>query len=109
LQSDKALANYSIANRQLVNVMIIDLFCIKKATVVILPLLYLSQAIKRTIDRKTVDLYALLSAELNNVNMVMNRMSSLTPPHMPQNAGQVHLIRALRSRIERPTEVRFCV
>ncbi|KAG1928324.1 dynein heavy chain 2, axonemal, partial [Pimephales promelas] len=63
------------------------------------------EAIKRTIDRKTVDLYALLSAELNNVNMVMNRMSSLTPPHMPQNAGQVHLIRALRSRIERPMEV----
>lgn len=71
-------------------------------------LLYLSQAIKRTIDRKTVDVYALLSAGLNDVTLVI-WASSLTPAHMPQHAGQVHMTRALRSRIERPIEVRFCV
>ncbi|KAL0188378.1 hypothetical protein M9458_015477, partial [Cirrhinus mrigala] len=58
----------------------------------------------RTIDRKTVDVYALLSAELCDINLVMCRLSSLTPAQMPRHAGQAHWTRALRSRIERPME-----
>ncbi|XP_043099095.1 dynein axonemal heavy chain 2-like [Puntigrus tetrazona] len=63
------------------------------------------EAIKRTIDRKTVDVYALLSSELSEVNLVMCRLSSLTAAQMPRHAGQGHWTRALRSRIERPMEV----
>ncbi|TRY86536.1 hypothetical protein DNTS_031646 [Danionella cerebrum] len=63
------------------------------------------EAINRTIERKMVDVYALFSSELNEINLVMRRTSFLIPLQMPQHAGQVHWTRALRFRTERPMEV----
>ncbi|XP_051578639.1 dynein axonemal heavy chain 2 [Myxocyprinus asiaticus] len=63
------------------------------------------EAIKRTIDKKTADVYALFSTELVVVNEMLARMSSLSPAQMPQHAGQAHWARALRTWIERPMEV----
>lgn len=68
-----------------------------------------SQAIRRTIDRKMMDVFTLFSTKLSVVNEVLCRISSLTPAQMPQHAGQAHWARALRTQIERPMEVRFCV
>ncbi|KAI4898373.1 hypothetical protein NFI96_012388, partial [Prochilodus magdalenae] len=63
------------------------------------------EAIKRTIDRKTVDVYTLFSKELYLVNKELSRKAFHTPADMPQNAGHAHWARALRRRIERPIEV----
>ncbi|KAI2662835.1 Dynein axonemal heavy chain 2 [Labeo rohita] len=46
------------------------------------------EAIKRTIDRKTVDVYALLSAELCDINLVLRRAHFL--PHV-SSAEEVHV------------------
>ncbi|XP_063042411.1 dynein axonemal heavy chain 2 [Engraulis encrasicolus] len=63
------------------------------------------EAIKRTIDRKTVDVYGLFNRELSLVNKELSRKSFYLPPHMPKNAGQAHWARALRRRIDKPMEV----
>ncbi|KAL7880425.1 hypothetical protein SRHO_G00026790 [Serrasalmus rhombeus] len=63
------------------------------------------EAIKRTIDRKTVDVYTLFSKELYLVNKELSQKAIHTPAHIPQNAGHAHWARALRRRIERPMEV----
>ncbi|XP_072544049.1 dynein axonemal heavy chain 2 [Salminus brasiliensis] len=63
------------------------------------------EAIKRTLDRKTVDVYSVLSKELYLVNKELSRKAFHTPAHMPQNAGQAHWARALQRRIERQMEV----
>ncbi|XP_067117224.1 dynein axonemal heavy chain 2-like [Osmerus mordax] len=62
------------------------------------------EAIKRTIDRKTVVVYALFNKQLNLVNKELSRKAFHTAAHMPQHAGQAHWARALRRRIERPME-----
>ncbi|KAM9407837.1 LOW QUALITY PROTEIN: dynein axonemal heavy chain 2 [Salvelinus alpinus] len=66
------------------------------------------EAIKRTIDRKTVDVYGLFNKELNLVNKELSKKVLHTPAHMPLHAGQAHWARALRRRIERPMEVVQC-
>nr|XP_029501164.1 dynein heavy chain 2, axonemal-like [Oncorhynchus nerka] len=66
------------------------------------------EAIKRTIDRKTVDVYGLFNKELNLVNKELSKKVFHTPAHMPLHAGQAHWARALRRRIERPMEVVQC-
>ncbi|KAA0723088.1 Dynein heavy chain 2, axonemal [Triplophysa tibetana] len=63
------------------------------------------EAIRRTIDRKMMDVYTLFSTKLSVVNEVLCRISSLTPAQMPQCAGQAHWARALRTQIERPMEM----
>ncbi|XP_045081518.1 dynein axonemal heavy chain 2 isoform X2 [Coregonus clupeaformis] len=63
------------------------------------------EAIKRTIDRKTVAVYGLFNRELNLVNKELSKKVFHTPAHMPLHAGQAHWARALRRRIERPMEV----
>ncbi|KAM6949562.1 LOW QUALITY PROTEIN: dynein axonemal heavy chain 2 [Aplochiton taeniatus] len=63
------------------------------------------EAIKRTIDRKTVDVYGLFNKELNLVNKELSKKLFHIAPHVPQHAGQAHWARALRRRIERPMEV----
>ncbi|XP_056602033.1 dynein axonemal heavy chain 2 isoform X3 [Triplophysa dalaica] len=63
------------------------------------------EAIRRTIDRKMIDVYTLFSTKLSVVNEVLCRISSLNPVQMPQRAGEAHWARALRTQIERPMEV----
>ncbi|XP_076145705.1 dynein axonemal heavy chain 2 [Alosa pseudoharengus] len=63
------------------------------------------EAIKRTIDRKTVDVYDLFNKELNLVNKELSRKTIHLPAHMPKNAGQAHWARGLRRRIDKPMEV----
>ncbi|KAK1153304.1 dynein heavy chain 2, axonemal [Acipenser oxyrinchus oxyrinchus] len=63
------------------------------------------EAIKRTIDKKTVDVYALYNDELSRVNREFSKKICILPAHMPQYAGQAHWARALRRRIERPMEI----
>nr|XP_015196051.1 PREDICTED: dynein heavy chain 2, axonemal isoform X1 [Lepisosteus oculatus]XP_015196052.1 PREDICTED: dynein heavy chain 2, axonemal isoform X1 [Lepisosteus oculatus]XP_015196053.1 PREDICTED: dynein heavy chain 2, axonemal isoform X1 [Lepisosteus oculatus] len=63
------------------------------------------EAIKRTIDRKTVDMYTLFNEEMNLVNKELSHKALHLPAHMPQQAGQAHWARALRRRIDRPMEV----
>ncbi|KAL2079072.1 hypothetical protein ACEWY4_024816 [Coilia grayii] len=62
------------------------------------------EAIKRTIDRKTVDVYGLFNKELSLVNKELSRKTFYLPVHMPQRAGQAHWARALRRRIDKPME-----
>ncbi|MGH0186895.1 UNVERIFIED_CONTAM: hypothetical protein FKN15_022868, partial [Acipenser sinensis] len=63
------------------------------------------EAIKHTIDKKTVDVYALYNDELSRVSRELSRKICILPAHMPQYAGQAHWARALRRRIERPMEI----
>ncbi|XP_035375794.1 dynein heavy chain 2, axonemal [Electrophorus electricus] len=63
------------------------------------------EAIKRTIDRKTLDVYSLFSKELYLVNKELSCKVFHTPAHMPCNAAQAHRAQALRHRTERPMEV----
>ncbi|XP_018599950.2 dynein heavy chain 2, axonemal [Scleropages formosus] len=68
---------------------------------------YLSarEAIKRTIDKKSLDVYVLLSKELSLVNMELSCKAFQKPTHMAQQASLAHWARALRRRIERSVEV----
>uniref|UniRef100_A0A8C4S375 Dynein axonemal heavy chain 2 n=1 Tax=Erpetoichthys calabaricus TaxID=27687 RepID=A0A8C4S375_ERPCA len=63
------------------------------------------EAIKRAIDKKTVDVYAMYNDALNLVNKELSKKICTLPPHMPHFAGQAHWGRALRRCIERPMEV----
>uniref|UniRef100_H3A7W8 Dynein axonemal heavy chain 2 n=1 Tax=Latimeria chalumnae TaxID=7897 RepID=H3A7W8_LATCH len=63
------------------------------------------EAIKRSIDRKTVDVYTFLNEELNLVNKELSKKQPRMPLLMPYYTGQAYWVRALRYRIERPMEV----
>ncbi|XP_062904770.1 dynein axonemal heavy chain 2 [Mobula hypostoma] len=62
------------------------------------------ETIKRTIDKKTVEVYILFNEELSRVNKDLNRKAIYLPPQMPRFAGQAHWARTLRRRIERSME-----
>ncbi|XP_048885226.1 dynein axonemal heavy chain 2 [Brienomyrus brachyistius] len=62
------------------------------------------EAIKRTIDRKTEDVYSLFSKELHLVNEELSNREMQRAAHMPQHAGRAYLARCLRRRIGRPAE-----
>ncbi|XP_078057018.1 dynein axonemal heavy chain 2 [Mustelus asterias] len=59
------------------------------------------ETIKRTIDKKTVEVYILFSDELAWVNKDLNRKAMHLAPQMPRFAGQAHWARSLRRRIDR--------
>ncbi|XP_032872211.1 dynein heavy chain 2, axonemal [Amblyraja radiata] len=59
------------------------------------------ETIKRTIDKKTVDVYVLFNEEMARVNKDLNRKAIYLPPQMPRYAGQAHWARTLRRRIDR--------
>ncbi|XP_049338447.1 dynein axonemal heavy chain 2 [Astyanax mexicanus] len=63
------------------------------------------EAIKRTLSRKTVDVYAMLSKEVYLVNKELSQKTLNKPPHMPQNAGQAHWARAMQRRIQGQMQV----
>ncbi|XP_034845406.1 dynein heavy chain 2, axonemal [Mirounga leonina] len=59
------------------------------------------EAIKRTYDKKAVDLYMLFNSELALVNREVNKKWSYLEPYMAQYSGQAHWMRILRHRIDR--------
>uniref|UniRef100_F1ST22 Dynein axonemal heavy chain 2 n=1 Tax=Sus scrofa TaxID=9823 RepID=F1ST22_PIG len=59
------------------------------------------EAIKRTYDKKAVDLYMLFNGELALVNRELNKKWPYLEPYMAQHSGQAHWLRVLRRRIDR--------
>uniref|UniRef100_A0A8B9XJL0 Dynein axonemal heavy chain 2 n=1 Tax=Bos mutus grunniens TaxID=30521 RepID=A0A8B9XJL0_BOSMU len=59
------------------------------------------EAIKRTYDKKAVDLYMLFNSELALVNRELNKKWPYLEPYMAQYSGQAHWVRILRRRIDR--------
>ena len=62
---------------------------------------WLLQAIKRTIDKKTVDVYQMFNEELNAVKKELTQKTVKLPPAHPKFAGQAHWARFLKKRVER--------
>ncbi|XP_043393066.1 dynein axonemal heavy chain 2 isoform X2 [Chelonia mydas] len=60
------------------------------------------EAIKRTFDKKAVDVYMLFNRELALVNKELSKKLPFLPAHMCHYAGLAHWLRALRRRIDRP-------
>ncbi|XP_052234681.1 dynein axonemal heavy chain 2-like isoform X14 [Dreissena polymorpha] len=59
------------------------------------------EAIKRTIDKKTVDVYAMFNEELNAVKKELTQKTIPQSPSHPKFAGQALWARQLKRRIER--------
>ena len=70
--------------------------------------IYSPQAIRRTIDKKTVDVYTMFMEELNAVKKELTQKSVPLPANHPKYAGQAHWARQLKKRIERSMMVRLC-
>ena len=64
------------------------------------------QAIRRTIDKKTVDVFAMFNEELNAVKKELTQKTVPPPANHPKFAGQAHWARMLKKRIERSMMVR---
>ncbi|CAM4708364.1 unnamed protein product, partial [Caretta caretta] len=62
----------------------------------------LLEAIKRTFDKKAVDVYMLFNRELALVNKELSKKLPFLPAHMCHYAGLAHWLRALHRRIDRP-------
>lgn len=69
------------------------------------PSFLLSQAIKRTYDKKAVDLYMLFNSELALTNRELSKKCPYLVPSMAQYSGQAHWMRILRRRIDRVMNV----
>ena len=65
----------------------------------------LLQAIRRTIDKKTVEVYQLFNEELNLVKKEFNTKTVDLPPMYPIYAGSAAWARMLKRRIDRPMNV----
>uniref|UniRef100_H2ZI79 Dynein axonemal heavy chain 2 n=1 Tax=Ciona savignyi TaxID=51511 RepID=H2ZI79_CIOSA len=63
------------------------------------------EAIKRTIDKRTVEVYSMFNDELNCVKKELSSKASNLMAHQPKYAGAAHWARALKRRIDRPMEV----
>ncbi|XP_077326811.1 dynein axonemal heavy chain 2 [Lithobates pipiens] len=63
------------------------------------------EAIKRTFDKKTVQVYELFKKELDLVNKELGRKIPTVPSHMSRSAGQAHWVQALRRRIDQPMQI----
>ncbi|XP_029784654.1 dynein heavy chain 2, axonemal [Suricata suricatta] len=59
------------------------------------------EAIKRTYDKKVVDLYMLFNSELALVNRELNKKWLFLEPYMAEYSGHAHWMRLLRRRIDR--------
>ncbi|KAJ7313214.1 hypothetical protein JRQ81_004493, partial [Phrynocephalus forsythii] len=62
------------------------------------------EAIKRTYDKKTVDIYMLFNRELSLVNKELSKKVPFLPPHMCHYSGMAHWMRALRRRVDKPMQ-----
>ncbi|XP_026545523.1 dynein heavy chain 2, axonemal-like [Notechis scutatus] len=60
------------------------------------------EAIKRTFDKKTVDVFMLFNRELSLVNKELSRKTPFLTPYMCHYSGMAHWMRALRRRVDRP-------
>ena len=63
------------------------------------------QAIRRTIDKKTVDVYQKFNEELNLVKKEFNTKTPNLTPTQPKFAGAAAWARALKRRVDRPMDV----
>ncbi|XP_076804743.1 dynein axonemal heavy chain 2-like [Clavelina lepadiformis] len=63
------------------------------------------EAIKRSIDKRTVEVYSMFNDELNNVKKELSSKLTNMMAHQPKYAGAAHWARALKRRIDRPMEV----
>uniref|UniRef100_A0A2K5CLM4 Dynein axonemal heavy chain 2 n=1 Tax=Aotus nancymaae TaxID=37293 RepID=A0A2K5CLM4_AOTNA len=59
------------------------------------------EAIKRTYDKKAVDLYMLFNSELSLVNRERNKKWPYLEPYMAPYSGQARWVRILRRRVDR--------
>jgi len=59
------------------------------------------QAIRRMIDKKTVDVYSMFNDELNAVKKELTLKLVALPASHPKYAGQAHWARMLKRGIER--------
>ena len=57
------------------------------------------------VDRRTVDLYAMFSEELNMVKKEFSKQAPTLPTSQPQYAGMATWVRALKKRIDLPMKV----
>ncbi|XP_063305793.1 dynein axonemal heavy chain 2 [Pelobates fuscus] len=62
------------------------------------------EAIKRTFDKKTVQVYEIFKQELDLVNKELGKKVPPVPRNMCRYAGQAHWARSLRQRIDRAME-----
>ena len=65
----------------------------------------ITQAIRRTIDKKTVEVFQLFNEELNLVKKEFNTKTVALPPMYPKYAGSSTWARALKRRIDKPMTV----
>nr|XP_039250408.1 dynein heavy chain 2, axonemal-like [Styela clava] len=63
------------------------------------------ESIKRTIDKRTVEVYSVFNEELNNVKKELSSKATNLLPWQAKYAGAAHWARALKRRIDRPMEV----
>ncbi|XP_071951094.1 dynein axonemal heavy chain 2-like isoform X2 [Antedon mediterranea] len=63
------------------------------------------EAIRRTIDKKTVEVYSMFNDELNSVKKELTRKNPQLNSNMPKYGGQAYWARCLRRRIDRSMEV----
>jgi len=59
------------------------------------------QSIRRMIDKKTVDVYAMFNDELNAIKKELTQKLVALPASHPKYAGQAHWARMLKRGIER--------
>ena len=59
------------------------------------------EAIRRTLDKKTVEVYQMFNDELNQVKKELTQKTVPLPASHPKFAGQAHWARMLKKRIER--------
>ncbi|XP_074081620.1 dynein axonemal heavy chain 2 isoform X1 [Macrotis lagotis] len=59
------------------------------------------EAIKRTFDKKAVDLYMMFNGELTLVNRELSKKWPYIPPYMGQYSGHAFWVRTLRRRLDR--------
>ena len=60
------------------------------------------QAIRRTIDKKTVEVFQLFNEELNTVKKEFNNKTQQLPQMHPKFAGIAYWARMLKKRIDKP-------
>ena len=65
------------------------------------------QSIKRTIDRRTVDLYGRFTEELNMVKREFSGKAPVLPTSFPRQAGKAMWARSLKRRIDSSMKVSY--
>lgn len=61
----------------------------------------LFQSVKRTIEKKTVDVFTLVKTEINAVSQELSIKGKALTHQQPKFAGASHRVRALKRRVEK--------